>query len=213
MKIKLREGKKTQQTNARHLVTIRYRQMQPDGEGGHVETWYDRRNVWAEIAPFWAKQRFEYKSINVHATHHIKILGNLDFQTRTKRVGDNWEITWSGISGANVKIEYEVTTVPGVWTEIIASTLNDGSYIWEIPASVVDSRIRVQVTSLTDPLDYIFTYPYNIVAADAVDGLPAEHDQIVWTVGTKTRTFEILAVENIQERNIQAMITCNEMRD
>lgn len=213
MKIKLREGKKTQQTNARNLITIRYRTMVPDGEGGHIESWFDRRYVWAEIAPFWAKQRFEYKSINVHATHHIKILGKLDFQTNTKRVNDSWEIIWSGISGSNVKIEYEIVTTPGVWTEIIASTPNDGSYIWTIPAGIVDERIRVKITSLTDSESLLYTIPYNIVAVDAVGGLPQEHDQILWTVNNKTRTFEILAVENIQERNIQAIITCNEMRD
>lgn len=213
MKIKLREGKKTQQTNARHLVTIRYRKMVPDGEGGHKEIWYDRRNVWAEIAPFWAKQKFEYKSINVHATHRIKILGNLDFQSNTKRVGNEWEITWTGITGASVKIEYEKTTNPGILTEIIPSTINDGNYFWEIPAGVVDNRLRIKITSLIDADDFVFTNPFNIVAADAVDGLPKEYDQIVWIVNNNTRIFEIIAVENIQERNIQAIITCNEMRD
>ena len=206
-----REGQKSQQTNARNLVTIRYRQMVPDNEGGHTEVWYDRRDVWAEICPMMAKQIFEYASINVHATHRIKILGNLKFQTNTKYENAIWQITWSGILGANVQIHYQIDG--GSWVEIEASTLNDGAYDWTIPAAAIGRRIVVRVMHLTDTDSFVLTDAYNIVAENAVDGLPEEYDQIVWEVGGNTRTFEILAVENLQERNIQAVITCRERRD
>lgn len=206
-----RQGTKTQQTNARNLVTIRYRVMVPDGEGGHNETWYDRRNVWAEICPIMAKQVFEYASINVHASHLIKILGNLNFQTNTKRENEIWPVTWSGILGANVQIHYQIDG--GAWVEIESSVINSGSYDWTIPTAAIGRRVVVRVMHLTDTTSYSLTDAYNVVAENAVDGLPNEHDQITWTVAGETRTFEIKAVENLQERNIQAVITCLERRD
>jgi head-tail adaptor len=206
-----RQGTRTQSTNARNLVTIRYRVMTPDGEGGHTETWYDRQNVWAEICPIMARQVYEYAAINVQATHRIKILGNLSFQTNTKRESEVWAVTWSGILGATVKIHYQIDG--GAWVEIEASVINSGSYAWTIPAAAIGRRVIVRVAHLTDADSYVLTDPYNVVASDAVDGLPAERDQIVWTVGTETRTFEIKTVENLQERGIQAVITCLERRD
>lgn len=206
-----REGRKTQQTNAKHLVTIRYRIMVSDNEGGYTEEWFERRNVWAEICPIMASQKYEYASINVQATHRIKILGNLNFQTFTKYENDTWQITWSGIAGVNVQIHYQIDG--GLWFEIEASTLNDGLYDWIIPTAAIGRRIIVRVMHLTDTTDYVLTDPYNIVEENAVDGLPKEYDQIIWTVSGTTRTFEILTVENLQERNIQAVITCLERRD
>lgn len=206
-----REGHKTQQTNARNVVTIRYRIMTSDNEGGYTETWYDRRNIWAEICPIMAKQKYEYASINVHASHRIKILGNLSFQTNTKYENDTWQISWSGILGVNVQIHYQIDG--GSWVAIEASTLNDGLYDWIIPTAAIGRRVIVRVMHLTDTTSYILTDPYNIVEENAVDGLPNEYDQIIWTVNNTTRTFEILTVENLQERNIQAVITCLERRD
>lgn len=206
-----RQGNKTQQTNARNIVTIRYRVMTPDNEGGHTETWFDRRNVWAEVCPMSAKQLFEYKSINVEATHRIKILGNLSFQKNTKRENELWNVTWSGLAGAEVKIDYQVDS--GAWVSIETNTLNDGLYDWSIPTAAIGRQVVVRVAHLTDPTSYVLTEPYNVVAENAVDGLPQEYDQIIWTIAGNVRTFEILTVENMQERNIQAVITCLERRD
>lgn len=206
-----REGRKSQQTNARNLITIKYRVMVSDNEGGYIETWFDRRNIWAEICPITAKQLFEYASINVHATHRIKILGDLSFQTNTKYENDIWSISWSGIAGTNVKIHYSIDS--GLWVEIEANTLNDGLYDWTIPTAAIGRRVVVRVSHLTDTTDYVLTDAYNIVEENAVDGLPDEYDKIEWTVNGKTRSFEIKSVENLQERDIQAVITCKEMRD
>ena len=206
-----RQGTKTQQTNARHLITIRYRVMIPDGEGGHNETWYDRPDIWAEICPMMAKQVFEYSAINVHASHFIKILGNLTFQTNTKRENEVWPVTWSGILGANVQIHYSIDG--GTWVGIESIVINSGSYNWTIPAAAIGRRVVVRVMHLLDLSSFVLSDAFNVVAENAVDGLPDEHDQIQWTIGSNTRTFEIKAVENLQERNIQAVITCLERRD
>lgn len=206
-----REGTRSQYTNARHLITIRYRSMTPDGEGGFTETWFDRPDIWAEICPIKAKQQFEYQSINVEATHLIKIAGNLDFQDNTKYVNNTWTITWSGIAGVNIQIHYQIDN--GAWVEITASETNDGSYDWLIPVAAIGKRVVVRVMHLTDTTSYVLTDHYNIVAENAVDGLPNEHDQIQWTINNITRTFEILTVENFQERDIMAVITCLERRD
>lgn len=206
-----RQGNKSQQTNARHLITIQYRIMVSDNEGGFTENWYERKNVWAEICPIMAKQVFEYASINVHATHRIKILGNLNFQTNTKYENDTWQLIWSGILGTNIQIHYQIDS--GSWIEIEASTLNDGLYDWVIPTAAIGRHVIVRVMHLTDTTSYVLTEPYNIVSDDAVDGLPSEHDRIKWEVSNNSRIFEILTVENLQERNIQAVITCKEQRD
>lgn len=207
-----REGKKSQATNARNLITIRYRVMTPDNQGGFIETWYDRSNIWAEICPMTSKQVFEYASVNVDATHRIKINGDLTFQTNTKRVADIWSISWSGIAGTDVQIHYQIDG--GSWIEITASTTNDGSYDWTIPIAAIGRQVIVRVMHLIDTTDYVLTDAYNIVAENAIDGLPKEYDQIIWTIGlSKQRTFEIKTVDNIQERNIQAIITCKERRD
>lgn len=207
-----REGNKSQSTNARNLVTVRYRVMTPDGQGGFTESWYERRNVWAEICPMTSKQVFEYASVNVDATHRIKINGDLSFQTNTKYVADTWSISWSGIAGSDVQIHYQIDG--GSWVEIIASTTNDGSYDWTIPVAAIGRRVIVRVMHLVDTTDYVLSNAYNIVAENAVDGLPKEYDQIIWTIGIDTqRTFEIKTVDNLQERDIQAVVTCKERRD
>ena len=48
-----------------------------DGEGGYTEVWQDVKKCWAQIKPFGAKQVFEYKSLNVKATHRIKVRANI----------------------------------------------------------------------------------------------------------------------------------------
>lgn len=205
-----REGQKTQSSNAKHIVTIKYRTQVSDGEGGFNITWVNRYNVWAEICPISASQKFEYSSINVDATHRIKIYGNLTFQSNTKWVNDTWTITWSGILGTDIQIHYQIDG--GSWVEISASETNSGTYDWTIPVGAIGRNIIVRIMHLTDTTSYVLTDPYNIVAEGTRDGLPDEKDQIEWTVNSVTRTFEILTVENMQERNRQAVLTCLEKR-
>jgi YVTN family beta-propeller protein len=80
--------------------------------------------------------------------------------------GENWmvgsvhNITWTttGIVG-NVKIEYSVNNGEN-WSEIIASTGNDGSFPWTIPGTVSDlCLIRVSETdgSPSDTSDGVFS--------------------------------------------------------
>ena len=55
--------------------------------------------------------------------------------------GATHEITWTSESGiANVKIEYSVDNGTG-WTEIVASTANDGSFNWEVPCDLSDEAL------------------------------------------------------------------------
>lgn len=203
-----REGRKTQSSNAKHIITIQYRTQVSDGEGGFVITWVDRPNIWAEICPITASQKFEFESINVHATHRIKTLGNLTYQSNTKYVNDIWSLTWSGITGTDVQIDYSIDG--GSWVSISASEPNNGAYDWTIPIAAIGRNIIVRIMSLTDPLSYTTTDPYNVVAEGTRDGLPVEYDRIKWDVNGTIRIFEILTVENLQERNIQTVITCKE---
>lgn len=205
-----REGNKSRATNNRNLITIRYKTVVSDGEGGFDVTWNSRPNIWAEICAISASQKFEYESLNVEATHRVKIYGNLTFQDNTKYVADIWSQSWTGITGTNVQIDYMIEE--GSWTSISASEPNSGSYDWTIPAGAIGRNVIVRIMGIDDPLETSLTDPFNIVAAGTIDGLPDEHDQIDWTINGRTRTFDILTVENMQERDIQVVITCKEYR-
>lgn len=206
-----REGKKTASSNAIHSITIQYRTQTSDGEGGFNYSWFNRPNIWAEISPISAKQKFEYASINVKATHRIKVNGNLTLQSNTKRVSDNWSINYTGISGPIVDVYYRIEYHE--WQLISASEINTGLFNWVIPLAAIGKRVAVRVRDIADVESYYITGQYNIVPADIRDGIPSEHDRIMWTLNGTVREFEILTVENIQERDIQLVITCVERRD
>jgi SPP1 family predicted phage head-tail adaptor len=70
-----RQGKKTGATERRHYITIQSKTSTADGEGGFVETWSDGESVFAAIYPIKAQQQFSFKSVNVDATHYIKVEG------------------------------------------------------------------------------------------------------------------------------------------
>jgi SPP1 family predicted phage head-tail adaptor len=70
-----RQGKKTLATEARHRIILQSRQSTTDGEGGYDGEWADVVTIWAAIAPLQARQQYMYKSINVDATHLIKVRG------------------------------------------------------------------------------------------------------------------------------------------
>lgn len=70
-----RQGKKELATECRHRVQVQRRALVSDGEGGHTETWSALGTYWGAVYPMSSKQAFEYNSINVNATHIIKIRG------------------------------------------------------------------------------------------------------------------------------------------
>ena len=59
-------------------ITIQATTETPDGRGGFTEAWSDIGTCWADIRPLFAKQIFEYRSLNVHATHQIKVRASVD---------------------------------------------------------------------------------------------------------------------------------------
>lgn len=64
--------------------------------------------------------------------------------------GSTYTITWSGFSGARVKIE--LFRGASLRTTISASTSNDGSHEWTVPGSLATGRnYRVRITSVSDP--------------------------------------------------------------
>lgn len=77
-----RTGKKTLATEARHRIQIQRVTNVSDGEGGFTETWTTLNTVWAAVYPIRAQQRFEYKSIDVEATHYVKVRGYIDITAK-----------------------------------------------------------------------------------------------------------------------------------
>lgn len=59
-------------------ITIQSKVETDDGEGGVTETWTDVLECWAQVQPFGGKQVYEYRSLNVKATHRIKVRGEID---------------------------------------------------------------------------------------------------------------------------------------
>lgn len=70
-----RQSKKSLSTRLRHRLYVQTVTTTSDGEGGHSQSWADDRAVWASIDPIQARQRSEYESISVEATHLIRIRG------------------------------------------------------------------------------------------------------------------------------------------
>lgn len=201
-----REGQKTMTTEARHWLTFQQCISTPDGEGGFVQSWADFFSCFGSVSPIRALQQFKYKSINVDATHYVRINGLSGLTTSTKRVGEEWEITWSGIEGETVQLHYRVNS--GTWTLISSSEANDGSYFWTIPAAAAGRNVQVRVMHATDPESYVLTDMINVIDAAIVNRTLKEKDRIVFG----DRVFEILTVENIQELSFEQFIVCKERR-
>jgi len=51
-----------------------------DSDGGLTESWEDVKKCWAEIKPLGGKQVFEYRSLNVKASHRIKVRANIEVE-------------------------------------------------------------------------------------------------------------------------------------
>lgn len=74
-----REGKKAACTERRHAIYFQVKSSVSDGQGGYTDTWTDVSPVrWAAVIPMKADKVQEYRSTNVHATHHVKVNGLTD---------------------------------------------------------------------------------------------------------------------------------------
>lgn len=76
------------------------------------------------------------------------------------QVGSSQTITWTSVNtSGNVKIEYS-TDNGGAWTDIVASTLDDGTHEWMIPAAP-STQCLIKITdtdgSPSDQSDAVFT--------------------------------------------------------
>jgi SPP1 family predicted phage head-tail adaptor len=70
-----REVRKTQASQAQHYIYIQTKTATTDEEGGFSENWQSGNAIPAAISPIQARQVFQYKSVNVDATHLIKVRG------------------------------------------------------------------------------------------------------------------------------------------
>jgi hypothetical protein len=82
--------------------------------------------------------------------------------------GDTYAITWTSEGEIeNVKIEYSVDDGIG-WTEIVLSTVNNGSYDWNVPCNIsTDSLIRISGldSDASDTSDDVFSI-IDVIAPD-----------------------------------------------
>ncbi|MCO4819787.1 MAG: phage head closure protein [Bacteroidetes bacterium] len=81
-----RTDKKTMATEARHRITVQKRKSNSDGQGGHAISWESTGQYWAAIYPIKAQQQYDYNSIGVDATHHIKMRGYSTINDRDYRI-------------------------------------------------------------------------------------------------------------------------------
>lgn len=68
----------------RHYVTIQEIVRTKDGIGGFNESWEDVISVFSSVEPIMAKQQYEYRSINVDATHRIKMSGLVEINEKQR---------------------------------------------------------------------------------------------------------------------------------
>ena len=61
----------------RHRITIQEKTVVPDGEGGFVDEWIDKKKVWAKVTVVQARQQYEFNSVGVEATHRVEVRGNV----------------------------------------------------------------------------------------------------------------------------------------
>jgi len=71
----VRQGDKTLSSECKKRVIVQTKTSTLDGIGGVTDTWSDARTVWAAISPIKATQVYQYRSVNVDASHIIKIRG------------------------------------------------------------------------------------------------------------------------------------------
>lgn len=72
-----RQIRKTSASVMRHYIEIQTVSRSDDTEGGVSVSWSTTATVAASVDPIKAIQQFNYKSVNVDATHLIKIRGEI----------------------------------------------------------------------------------------------------------------------------------------
>jgi SPP1 family predicted phage head-tail adaptor len=102
-----------------------------------------------------------------------------------------------------VTIQYKTSTTDG--DAGFVDTWEDGITVW---ADVTPIKARQQFENKSVNVDATHT----IVVRGNITPTPRESDRIKWTRASTIRYFEILTIENLQERNIRLVITCKERR-
>lgn len=72
----MREPRKSLATECNKTIYIQTFTDTDDGEGGFAKAWADSASYyWAAVLPMRATQIYNFKSVNVEATHMVKIRG------------------------------------------------------------------------------------------------------------------------------------------
>jgi head-tail adaptor len=95
-----RQIKKTSATVMRHYVEIQSATRASDAEGGVSNTWATSSYTFASIDPIQARQQYLYNSVNVDATHLIKMRGGVTIDEKNR-------IKW------NIRI-FEILTIEDI---------------------------------------------------------------------------------------------------
>ena len=83
-----RQGKKSLATELRHYVYLQHSTVVKDNEGGFTVSWHTFKRCSCAIYPLRAEQIFQYRSINVEATHLIKMRGYISLTDKDRILFD-----------------------------------------------------------------------------------------------------------------------------
>jgi SPP1 family predicted phage head-tail adaptor len=83
-----RVPKKKRPTHYRHRVYVQRKVITRDSIGGIDTSWRNTTDapVWASVTPIKASQREEYRTINVDATHYIRMSARIGVIEDTDRI-------------------------------------------------------------------------------------------------------------------------------
>ena len=78
-----------------------------DGQGGFIEQYGEDKYFWGSLDPISEKRKFEYKTVNVEATHYVKVRAIIKQQLTGNMVND-YQIYFFGrefeiVSGADIQ--------------------------------------------------------------------------------------------------------------
>lgn len=81
-----RISEKSLSTSCRHYAYIQSETQVDDGRGGFILTWINTTldPIAMDISPLTAKQEFTFKSINVDATHIIKVRAEITINEKNR---------------------------------------------------------------------------------------------------------------------------------
>jgi hypothetical protein len=110
---------------------------------------------------------------------------------------------------ANATDSCDATVVAGGASIVESANATDScSATVVFAASIVENANAIDICSSSDVVASYSTDPYLIVASTIIDRVVNETDVIKFG----TRSFEILTIENVQERNFETFISCKERR-